>query len=140
MSDKKVTVRAIAMYANTVEPDPEYGKYGINCTQLSEAAVKALEDMGVEVRDGTKPNTAGTCYPEYGRYIKPSQKSNNFEKVFADGVKCADEIGNGSIVRVFLFASKMGKATTLTAKICKFLVDELVAYTPGAVEDADDAL
>lgn len=110
----------------------------LQCTicQLSEAAVKALEGMGVKVK-------SKESMPEIGRFIASKSKFA-FEPVDEDGNKIDPKnLGNGSKVVAVVsgYDHKMSKQHGKGVRIHKLVVTNLLEYDPEAsTADTTEAL
>jgi len=125
---KPILVRTTLFWASTNKINDMSGKFQINIGQLSDKAVAALAENGIEVKNKGD---------EQGNYI--SVKSTNPIKVVdADGFPIVANIGNGSVGRAAIsfydwtYLQKSGRSPSLK----KLLVDELVEY--GDFADIDD--
>ena len=112
------------------------GDYQINLCNLSEAAVDALEEMGIPVATGEGKKE------DMGRYI--TCKSKKPIKVFdAEGDEITESIGNGSkgkaIVGSYDWTFKNKKGTS--ASLGKLVITDLVEYVAGGdLTDDEDVL
>jgi len=110
------------------------GKYMMDLGNLSEAAVAALEELGIEVRE----------HEDKGKFITP--KSSKPIKVFdVDGDEITEAIGNGSKAKVMIgayewtYKNKKGKSPSIK----KIVVTDLVEYAEGgggSFKDDEDVL
>jgi hypothetical protein len=131
MSDTQTVVKLKAdiMWAQLDKVNEMSGKYQVNLCNLSEAAVVALEEMGITV--GEKEGQ--------GRFI--TCKSANPIKAFdADGDVITDKIGNGSkakaIVNGYEWKYKNKKGVSPSLK--KLVVTDLVVYESNGSGNLDD--
>jgi len=129
-----VTIRANIMWAYLNKQNPLSNKYSVDLTNLSDAATKALEGLGLKV----------SFKEDKGHYIvcksrRPIQVYN------AEGDEIpGDVVGNGSKARAVVgfydwqFSGKSGKSPSLA----KLVIDELEVYEgeTGAVEVSEEAL
>ena len=125
---KPITIAATAQWAYLVTRNDMSGKYQIDLTQLSDAAVEALEANGITVSDKE----------DKGRNI--TVKSQHPIKAYGtDGVEIHDAIGNGSKVKATIsyydwnFKGKSGRSPSLM----KLIVTDLEVYE--AVDEIDYA-
>ena len=89
---KRVKIKADVFWCQHTKVNDMSGKYQLNLCNLSDAAVDALEAMGISVQTGEDKKA------EQGRYI--TCKSQSPIKVFdADGDLIEEAIGNGFSVR-----------------------------------------
>ena len=137
-----VVVSADAYWACLTHQNEMSGKYQIDLCNLSDAAVDALQGMGIAVK--TRDDK-----PEMGKYV--TCKSNN-EIHYQDksGDITGVAVGNGSKVKAVIsyydweFKNKKGRSPSLK----KLVVTDLVVYDPeeggeGAGQasyDLDEAL
>jgi hypothetical protein len=134
MSEQKpIKIRAKAMWACLSEPNEMSGKYQLDLTNLSKAAVAALEGLGLEVRKGSDKKE------DMGFYItcKSTQPIRLYD---ADGTELKGvRMGNGSEVTAVVgsyewsFKNKKGKSAALK----KLVVTDLIVYG-GEGDDAVD--
>lgn len=130
MEDQKpIKVKAIAMWASTKKVNELSGKYQIELTQLSDSAVKKLEELGIEAQNK----------PEKGWYI--NCKSNHPIKAYdTDGDELDDIIGNGSEVIAVLgsYEWTFKKKTGVSPSLKKLTVTNLVVFNRDADDEEDD--
>ena len=126
---KPIAVNATLFWASTQTKNEMSDKYQVDLGELSDAAVMALENMGIEVK-----NKEGQ-----GNYI--TVKSANPIKVFDDNGIVLDstiKIGNGSKAKAALsyydwtYKAKSGRSPSLM----KLMVTDLIEYGDNA--DIDD--
>jgi stalled ribosome alternative rescue factor ArfA len=137
MSDAKpVTIKATVMWCNHNKVNEMSEKYQLELTNLSDNAVKALEDIGLEVRKREDK-------PEKGFYItckSVRQMDKIFDKTGASLIDVA--IGNGStgtaVVGTYEWAFKNKKG--LSASLIKMTIDNLVAYDAEDTPVTEEAL
>lgn len=141
MSEKKterVKVKATVMWAFTNTINEMSGKYSIDLTNLSEAAVDAIEEV-LNITPRTRADK-----PEKGFFItctsqRPIKVLDKDGTVLPTDVK----IGNGSKVTAIItyydweFRGKKSRSPSLA----KLVVDELVEYVDdGSDDDEGEAL
>jgi hypothetical protein len=133
MNTEQVKIKAEVMWAFLSKPNEMSGKYQVDLCNLSDKAVSALEDMGIEVKTKEGKGAYVTC------------KSTRPIAAYDDGGTLieGDILGNGSKAAVIIspyawsFKGKKGVSPSLR----KMVVTELVPYTGGGVEAfADDDL
>lgn len=109
------------------------GAYQVNLCNISDAAAKALEEMGITV------NFDGDKKPEMGKYITCKSKNRPMKAYDVDGEEIDAEIGNGSkakaLVTPYSWTYKNKKGISPSLK--KLVITELVEYGEGALS-ADD--
>jgi hypothetical protein len=121
--DLSATVR---YYAGSVAD--KYGKFTVVLSNLSDAAAKALEDLGITVReDGTEAEIRG-------KWIKVSH-SNPINLKFAEGLEDPGYAPpNGSLATVCLFP--YSGTSKITPKLASITITELAEkYEGGADKD-----
>jgi hypothetical protein len=134
MSDDKevVKVKADVYWAFLDRKNEMANAYSVDLCNLSDAAVAALEDMGVSVLENEKK-------PEQGRYI--TCKSQRTILAFDnDGKEIEQDVGNGSkckaIVGTYAWSYKNKKGVSPTLK--KLVITDLVVYEGAAAGINDD--
>lgn len=115
-----MTVKATLHWAKLDRVDDMSGKYGVQLSNLSDAAVNALSAWEVDVKEREDK-------PEYGRYIKCSSK---FEIPALDEEEQPIKgfIGNGSeaIVKIKRREWEFKKKSGVSADITKLTITKLV--------------
>ena len=133
---QRVKIKADVMWAYMDKPNDMSGKYQVDLANLSDPAVKALEDMGITVRQKEGKGFFITC--------KSTQPIKAFDK--AGDVIEGVSIGNGSkaIALVGYYDWSYGAKTGKSPCLKKLVIDELVSYegaeAPEAVIDDDEVL
>ena len=126
---QSVKIKADVMWAQLDKVNEMSGKYQVNLCNLSDAAVVALEEMGISV-----PEKEGQ-----GRYI--TCKSANPIKAFDnDGVELAGvKIGNGSKAKAIItsYEWKYKNKKGVSPSLRKLVITDLVEYGGGKA-DLDD--
>ena len=126
---QSVKIKADVMWAQLDKVNEMSGKFQINLCNLSEAAVVALEEMGITV-----PEKEGQ-----GRYI--TCKSSIPIKAFDnDGVELTGvKIGNGSKAKAIITAYewKYKNKKGVSPSLKKLVITDLVEYGGGSA-DLDD--
>jgi len=127
---KPITIKADVMWAYTFTKNPMTDKYTIDLCNLSDKAVLALEEMGIETGEKEGKGSFIVC------------KSNNTIKAYdRDGTELAGiALGNGSKARAVIgyydwnFKGKKGRSPSLI----KLVIDDLVVFEGGTPVDADE--
>lgn len=122
MSKDVVKLKAEIMWAELNKLNDLSGKYQVNLCQLSDAAVKALEDVGISVleKDG------------YGKYIT-CKSVTPIKAVDTDGNEITDLIGNGSKAKAavvpyeWVHKNKKGISPSLS----DLVITDLIVYQKG---------
>lgn len=126
----RVKVKADIMWAYLDKQNDMSGKYQVDLCNLSDPAVKALEDLGVAVRQKDDKGYFITC------------KSNNPIRAYdSDGdVLEGITVGNGSkaVALISTYAWKWKGKEGVSPSLRKLVIDELVAYEGEPVAEADD--
>lgn len=126
-----VKIKADIMWAYMDKPNEMSGKYQIDLCQLSDAAVSALEGMGLTVRQKEDKGYFITC------------KSTNPIKAFnptgepLEGIT----IGNGSkaVAMVGFYEWKYQKKEGLSPSLKRLVIEDLVQYeSDSSFIDVDD--
>lgn len=132
MNAEAVKVKAEVMWAFLNKPNEMSGKYQVDLCNLSDKAVDALEEMGIEVK--TKEGK--------GKYI--TCKSQRPIAAYDDGGSLleGDILGNGSkaaaVITPYAWSFKGKKGVSPSLR--KMVVTELVAYSGGGADIDDDDL
>lgn len=138
MSDTKhVKMKCDLYWAQLNKVNDMSGKYQVDLCNLSDAAVKALEDMGISVVENAQKK------PEMGKYI--TCKSQNPIKAFdKDGNEIDKEIliGNGSkaVVMVEPYNWKYKNKSGISPSLLRLKVTELVEYGSSVDDNDEDVL
>ncbi len=137
MSDNKdvVKVKADVYWAFLDRKNEMADAYTVDLCNLSDAAVAALEGMGVSVLENEKK-------PEQGRYIT-CKSQRNILAFDNDGKEIEQDVGNGSkakaIIGTYPWTYKNKKGVSPTLK--KLVITDLVVYEGAAAGiDDDDVL
>lgn len=136
---KQIKIKAVAMWAFLNKPNtynPDKPKYQVDLTNLSDAAVKAIEGLDIEVQRNEKK-------PEKGFYIVA--KSNYPIKAYLkSGEEFTGMLSNGSEVEVVLgsFTTGYKNKTWQAASIKSLVITKLIEFKPEetVVEDTEEAL
>ena len=133
MNTNAIKLKADVMWAFLNKPNEMSGRYQVDLCNLSEKAVQALEQTGIEVKNKEGKGFYITC------------KSKRPMSAYDDGGTPleGDILGNGSkaaaIVEPYSWAWKGKQGVSPSLK--RLVVTELVPYTGGgAVALADDEL
>lgn len=131
--NKRIKIKATVYWCFHNKPNEMSEAYQLNLCNLSEAAVEALEEMGITVQTGEDRKA------DMGKYI--TCKSKKPIKVFdADGDEITESIGNGSkgkaIVGSYDWTFKNKKGTS--ASLGKLVITDLVEYAAAGGDLADD--
>ena len=130
---KPIKIAAEFQWANTAKVNDMSGKYQIDCCNLSQDAVKAIEGAGGAVRSRDDK-------PEKGYFI--TAKSNyEIPVVDTSGNEIKEPIGNGSkghvVIQPYPWSFRGKSGVGLGA--AKVVVTTMVHYEDGSDEvDSDD--
>ena len=137
MSEEKkaIKLKADVFWCQHNKVNDMSGKFQINLCNLSDAAVEALEEMGISVQTGEDKKS------DMGRYI--TCKSEKPIRVFdTDNDEITEAIGNGSkakaLVSSYSWTYKNKKGVSPSLK--KLVITDLVVYADGAGSLDDDDL
>ena len=133
-----IKVKAKTMWANLYKVNEMSGKYQVDLCELSDSAVRAIEDLGLTVRnDPNKPEKGFFITVKSNHPIRAQDKNGNELKDVL--------VGNGSEVTasISFYDWKWKNKTGRSPSPVKLVVDQLVEYNEGAEEDElveDDVL
>ena len=139
MSEEKkaIKLKADVFWCQHNKVNDMSGKFQLNLCNLSDAAVEALEEMGISVQTGEDKKA------DMGRYI--TCKSEKPMRVFdTENDEITEAIGNGSkakaLVSSYSWTYKNKKGVSPSLK--KLVVTDLVEYaaTSGISADDEDVL
>jgi hypothetical protein len=135
MSEEKkaIKIKADVFWCQHNKVNDMSGKFQLNLCNLSDAAVEALEEMGISVQTGEDKKV------DMGKYI--TCKSEKPIRVFdTDNDEITEAIGNGSkgkaLVSSYSWTYKNKKGVSPSLK--KLVITDLVEYAAGSGIDADD--
>jgi hypothetical protein len=133
MELKPMKIEAEIMWAFLDTPNEMSGKYQVDLCNLSSKAVKALEEIGVNVRKREDK-------PEKGFFI--TAKSSNYPIAATDaaGNPLSVKVGNGSkgVALIKPYAYKYRNKEGVGVGINKLTVTELVEYVNDKVQEEED--
>ena len=126
----RVKVKAELMWASLDRPNEMSGKYQVDLCNLSDAAVKAFEDMGIQVRQKEDKGYFITC------------KSTNPIKAFDNDGDVIEgiSIGNGSkaVALVGSYSWTFKNKEGVSPSLKRLMVTDIVAYDSEGGEVVDD--
>jgi hypothetical protein len=135
MSEEKkaIKLKADVYWCQHNKVNDMSGKFQLNLCNLSDAAVEALEDMGISVQTGEDKKA------DMGKYI--TCKSEKAIRVFdTDNDEITEAIGNGSkgkaLVSTYSWTYKNKKGISPSLK--KLVITDLVEYSAASGIDAND--
>lgn len=129
----KVKVKCDLYWAQLSKQNEMSGKYQVDLCNLSDAACKALEEMGIEIKSDADKK------PEQGKYI--TCKSSNPIKAFdSDGDEISERVGNGSKAKAVIssYEWKYKNKSGVSPSLAKLVVTDLVEYADANGNIGDD--
>ena len=130
---KAIKIKADVFWCQHDKVNEMSNKFQLNLCNLSDAAVAALEEMGISVQTGEEKKA------DMGRYI--TCKSEKPIRIFdTDNDEITEAIGNGSkgkaLVSSYSWTYKNKKGVSPSLK--KLVVTDLVEYSAASGISADD--
>lgn len=130
--EKPIKFEAEVQWAFFNKKSEMSGKYQVDLTNLSDEAVKALQDVGLEPRQSeTKPEKGWFLVAKSNYEIKPVDKKGNEIK---------DAVGNGSkaVAYVKPYEWKWQAKKGISPSLLKIIITDLKVYNPDGVEQEDE--
>jgi hypothetical protein len=129
-AQQRVKIKADIMWANFDKPNEMSGKYQVDLCNLSDAAVEAIEGMGITVRQKEDKGYFITC--KSNQPIKPFDKSGEA----LEGVS----VGNGSksIAMVGSYEWTFKNKEGISPSLKKLVITDLVTMEDGEPVSVDD--
>lgn len=129
METKPMKIEADIMWAFLDTPNTMSGKYQVDLCNLSKNAIKALEEIGVNVRNKD----------DKGFFVTAKSKNYPISAIDEAGNPISSKVGNGSrgIALIKPYAYKMNGKSGVGVGINKLVVTKLVEYNPEPVDTAD---
>ena len=129
MDTKQMKIEADLMWAFLDTPNAMSGKYQVDLCNLSNNAIKALEEIGVNVRNKD----------DKGFFVTAKSKNYPISAIDEAGNAIDAKVGNGSrgIALIKPYAYKMNGKSGVGVGINKLVVTKLVEYNPEPVDTAD---
>jgi hypothetical protein len=129
MDIKPVRIEATLMWPFLDKPNDMSGKYQVDLTNLSEKAVRALEDMGITVRN------------KEGKGFFITAKSNHTIKALdKNGDEVLAHVGNGTkavcVLGAYSWTFKNKKGVSPSLK--KLVITDLVTYSSNPQQDQEE--
>ena len=129
MDIKPVRIEATLMWPFLDKPNDMSGKYQVDLTNLSEKAVRALEDMGITVRN------------KEGKGFFITAKSNHTIKALdKNGDEVLAHVGNGTkavcVLGAYSWTFKNKKGISPSLK--KLVITDLVTYSSNPQQDQEE--
>ena len=132
METKPMKIEADIMWAFLDTPNQMSGKYQVDLCNLSKNAIKALEEVGVNVRNKD----------DKGFFVTAKSKNYAISAVDQEGNPISAKVGNGSrgIALIKTYPYSMNGKKGVGVGINKLVITKLVEYNPEPIEDLEDAL
>jgi hypothetical protein len=131
IESKQIKIEADLMWAFLDTPNTTSGKYQVDLCNLSDKAIKALEDLGIPVSNKDSKGFFVTAKSKYYPVRTVDEKGNP--------ITC--KVGNGSrgIALIKPYSYKMNGKAGVGAGINGLMVTKLIEYNPVSF-DTDDVL
>jgi len=132
--EKPIKFEAEVQWAFFNKKSEMSGKYQVDLTNLSQGAVKALQDAGLEPRQREDK-------PEKGWFI--TAKSNyEIKPIDNSGAEITDPVGNGSraiaLIKPYEWSWKNKKG--VSPSLVKIIITDLKVYNPDSVVEEEDEI
>lgn len=129
MDTKQMKIEADLMWAFLDTPNAMSGKYQVDLCNLSNNAIKALEELGVNVRNKD----------DKGFFITAKSKNYPISAIDEKGAPVFAKVGNGSrgIALIKPYAYKVNGKSGVGVGINKLIVTKLVEYNAEPIDTAD---
>lgn len=132
--EKPIKFEAEVQWAFFNKKSEMSGKYQVDLTNLSEGAVKALQDAGLEPRQREDK-------PEKGWFI--TAKSNyEIKPIDNSGTEITDAVGNGSraiaLIKPYEWSWKNKKG--VSPSLVKIIITDLKVYNPDSTVEEEDEI
>ena len=142
MEMKPVKIQAEIQWAFFDKVNDMSGKFQCDLANLSDTAVKALEEIGLAPRKGALPEVMQTIKPATGWFltVKSNYAIQPFDK---EGNEIKDIVGNGSkaVAMIKPYSWKWKNKEGVSASLAKIVITDLVKYDANGdskIEDLDD--
>ena len=130
--NKPLPIQADIFWAALLYPNKLSGKYQVDLSNLSKAAVKTLMDMGINVKNDPKK-------PDQGFFVTAKSKLYPITAVDDDGNLIKNKIANGSkavaLIKPYAYTFQGKKGVGVG--VSKLIIKELIEYKPEGVNLAD---
>lgn len=132
--EKPIKFEAEVQWAFFNKKSEMSGKYQVDLTNLSEGAVKALKEAGLEPRQREDKPEKGWFITAKSNYeIKPIDNSGN---------EITDAVGNGSraiaLIKPYEWSWKNKKG--VSPSLVKIIITDLKVYNPDSVVEEEDEI
>jgi hypothetical protein len=117
-----VKLKAVVMWCQNKEPNEMSGKHQIDLTQLSDAAVEALEAMKIDVKEKEGVGKYITC-----------KSARPIKVLDVDGDEIQEKIGNGSKAKCIVssYEWKYKNKKGVSPSLQKIVITDLVEFGGG---------
>jgi hypothetical protein len=117
-----VKLKAVVMWCQNKEPNEMSGKHQIDLTQLSDAAVEALEAMKIDVKEKEGMGKYITC-----------KSARPIKVLDVDGDEIQEKIGNGSKAKCIVssYEWKYKNKKGVSPSLQKIVITDLVEFGGG---------
>jgi hypothetical protein len=117
-----VKLKAVVMWCQNKEPNEMSGKHQIDLTQLSDAAVEALEAMKIDVKEKEGMGKYITC-----------KSARPIKVLDVDGDEIHEKIGNGSKAKCIVssYEWKYKNKKGVSPSLQKIVITDLVEFGGG---------
>jgi hypothetical protein len=117
-----VKLKAVVMWCQNKEPNEMSGKHQIDLTQLSDAAVEALEAMKIDVKEKEGMGKYITC-----------KSARPIKVLDIDGDEIQEKIGNGSKAKCIVssYEWKYKNKKGVSPSLQKIVITDLVEFGGG---------
>lgn len=117
-----VKLKAVVMWCQNKEPNEMSGKHQIDLTQLSDAAVEALEAMKIDVKEKEGVGKYITC-----------KSARPIKVLDIDGDEIQEKIGNGSKAKCIVssYEWKYKNKKGVSPSLQKIVITDLVEFGGG---------
>ena len=117
-----VKLKAVVMWCQNKEPNEMSGKWQIDLTQLSDAAVEALEAMKIDVKEKEGMGKYITC-----------KSARPIKVLDVDGDEIQEKIGNGSKAKCIVssYEWKYKNKKGVSPSLQKIVITDLVVFGGG---------
>jgi len=117
-----VKLKAVVMWCQNKEPNEMSGKWQIDLTQLSDAAVEALEAMKIDVKEKEGMGKYITC-----------KSARPIKVLDVDGDEIQEKIGNGSKAKCIVssYEWKYKNKKGVSPSLQKIVITDLVEFGGG---------
>lgn len=132
--NKPIKIKGTVFWASVNKVNQMSGKYQVDISELSEAAVKALEAMGITALHKDTQGFYITCKSNHEIFV-----------VDPDGDRITSDIGNGSkaVCLISPYEWKFKNKKGVSPSLKKIVITDLIEFKSDnalSVDDAEEAL